>query len=199
MPTFTWKITNVTYTLKPDLTPDRVTQIAWICVGEEGGRIRDLFDSTVHDADATTFTEAEAIAVVQAANPQVEPDITEWFERDLTPTVGVGLPWESQFPIWSPTLSYDVGDRVNYNGLTYECIQAHASQPDWAPPRVPALFSVVQDPGIDKKIWVAGEAVAVDDTRWFPDVDGTEYIVIQAHTTQVGWEPPNVPALWGIV
>src|SRR5262249_51535210 len=28
---------------------------------------------------------------------------------------------------------------------------------------------------------------------------GTEYKCIQGHTSQVGWEPPNVPALWGPV
>ena len=29
--------------------------------------------------------------------------------------------------------------------------------------------------------------------------DGTEYEALQSHTTQAGWEPPNVPALWQIV
>ena len=28
------------------------------------------------------------------------------------------------------------------------------------------------------------------------DVSNVEYKCIQAHTSQVGWEPPNVPALW---
>ena len=28
---------------------------------------------------------------------------------------------------------------------------------------------------------------------------GAEYKCIQAHTSQAGWEPPNVPALWGLV
>ena len=25
------------------------------------------------------------------------------------------------------------------------------------------------------------------------------YQVVQAHTTQAGWEPPNLPALWQLV
>src|SRR5947209_2827957 len=29
--------------------------------------------------------------------------------------------------------------------------------------------------------------------------NGQEFKCIQGHTSQVGWEPPNVPALWGIV
>ncbi|HEU0241116.1 MAG TPA: carbohydrate-binding protein [Micromonosporaceae bacterium] len=28
---------------------------------------------------------------------------------------------------------------------------------------------------------------------------GHTYRCIQAHTSQVGWEPPNVPALWQLV
>jgi hypothetical protein len=43
---------------------------------------------------------------------------------------------------------------------------------------------------------VAGETVAIGDQRVF---EGVTYEVIQAHTTQVGWEPPNVPALWSAV
>src|SRR5260370_442559 len=29
--------------------------------------------------------------------------------------------------------------------------------------------------------------------------NGTTYKCIQSHTSQPGWEPPNVPALWGLV
>lgn len=43
------------------------------------------------------------------------------------------------------------------------------------------------------KQWVAGESLAVGDRRAY---DGILYEVIQAHTTQDGWEPPNVPALF---
>src|SRR5439155_1216975 len=28
--------------------------------------------------------------------------------------------------------------------------------------------------------------------------NGIDYTCIQAHTSQVGWEPPNVPALWAV-
>lgn len=43
------------------------------------------------------------------------------------------------------------------------------------------------------KQWVAGESLTVGDRRAY---DGILYEVIQAHTTQDGWEPPNVPALF---
>lgn len=43
------------------------------------------------------------------------------------------------------------------------------------------------------KQWVAGESLSVGDRRAY---DGILYEVVQAHTTQDGWEPPNVPALF---
>ena len=41
--------------------------------------------------------------------------------------------------------------------------------------------------------WKAGEAVKVGDVRTY---QGTAYTAIQAHTTQIGWTPDAVPALW---
>ena len=43
------------------------------------------------------------------------------------------------------------------------------------------------------KQWSAGERLSVGDRRAY---EGTLYEVVQAHTTQSGWEPPNVPALF---
>ena len=43
--------------------------------------------------------------------------------------------------------------------------------------------------------WAAGVFYAIDDRAIF---QGTEYETRQAHTSQVGWEPPNVIALWQI-
>ena len=41
--------------------------------------------------------------------------------------------------------------------------------------------------------WVADVAYAVGDRRKY---DGKLYKCVQAHTSQVGWEPPAVPSLW---
>lgn len=43
------------------------------------------------------------------------------------------------------------------------------------------------------KLWNVGEELAVGDRRAY---DGMLYEAIQAHTTQEGWEPPQVPALF---
>ena len=41
--------------------------------------------------------------------------------------------------------------------------------------------------------WDAGVSYAVGDRRKY---DGLLYRCVQAHTSQVGWEPPIVAALW---
>lgn len=44
--------------------------------------------------------------------------------------------------------------------------------------------------------WVASVDYAVGDRRRFSDA---LYKCAQAHTSQTGWEPPNVPALWVVI
>ncbi len=44
------------------------------------------------------------------------------------------------FPEWETGTAYAVGDRRQYDGLLYRCVQAHTSQADWTPPAVPALW-----------------------------------------------------------
>jgi hypothetical protein len=44
---------------------------------------------------------------------------------------------------WAAWTSYSVGSQVTYNGLTYEALQAHTSQPGWEPPNVPALWRLI--------------------------------------------------------
>ncbi len=47
---------------------------------------------------------------------------------------------------WAPSVWYNVGDTVTYNGVTYQAIQAHTSQVGWEPPNVPALWGAVSGP-----------------------------------------------------
>jgi len=89
-----------------------------------------------------------------------------------------------------------VDDLRKYNGVLWKCIQAHTTQIDWTPDVVPALWVRYREPSGGVQEWIAGEQVAVGDQRTY---EGTTYEVIQAHTTQAGWEPPNVPALWAEV
>ena len=57
---------------------------------------------------------------------------------DETALTGVEL-----FPAWVVGKAYAIGDRAQYNGTLYKCIQAHTSQTDWMPSATPALWKTV--------------------------------------------------------
>ncbi|MFC4071264.1 lytic polysaccharide monooxygenase [Actinoplanes subglobosus] len=44
---------------------------------------------------------------------------------------------------WAAGTAYRVGDRVTYNGATYQCRQAHTALAGWEPPYVAALWTAV--------------------------------------------------------
>lgn len=53
-----------------------------------------------------------------------------------------------------------------------------------------------QETGLPAAVaWAAGQAVKIGDLRTY---GGKTYRCLQAHTTQTGWEPPSVPALWAV-
>lgn len=98
------------------------------------------------------------------------------------------------FDDWEVGLAVEVGEVYRWDGTLVEVIQAHTTQADWTPDLVPALFKIHRTP--DMTEWIAGISVNVGEQFTY---QGTTYEVVQAHTTQVGWEPPNVPALWSAV
>lgn len=97
----------------------------------------------------------------------------------------------SLFPAWAAGAAVALGMYRSYGGKSYRCIQSHTPIVGWEPPNVPALWTVVPNPGASA--WQAGVPYALPSRA----THGTRlYQLIQAHTSQVGWEPPNVPALW---
>lgn len=81
-----------------------------------------------------------------------------------------------------------------YNSGIVICRQAH-TRLDYTPEETPALWLFYQEEASDWE-WIAGEQVYIGTQRLYSEV---LYECIQAHVTQVGWEPPNVPALWSAV
>ena len=47
-------------------------------------------------------------------------------------------------------------------------------------------------------VWKAGEAVEVDDRRYY-EPDGKLYKCRQGHTTQADWTPDKTPAMWAVI
>lgn len=65
-----------------------------------------------------------------------DPQSYRWW-KDITPTPDPPTgpaPWDGNGH------AYEVGDEVNYLGVTYRVRQAHTSQPTWTPDIVPVLY-----------------------------------------------------------
>lgn len=92
---------------------------------------------------------------------------------DATALTGVEL-----FPPWK-LIAYSVGDRVQYNGTLYKCVQAHTAQSDWTPDATPALWVVVTveewpewvQPAGSHDAYTKDAKVTHNGERWISDVD----------------------------
>lgn len=93
---------------------------------------------------------------------------------------------------WVAGEKVDVGALRIYDGIKYECIQSHQTQTDWIPPAVPALWKVYQEPSGGSE-WAVGVAYTIGDLVTY---NGNKYSCRQNHTSQAGWTPTAVPALW---
>ena len=58
------------------------------------------------------------------------------------------------FPHWKSDGSYEVGDRVSYEGTLFKCLTAHDSQDTWTPSDSPSLWVRVDDPSVEFPEWV---------------------------------------------
>lgn len=84
--------------------------------------------------NAKTWKSLIAANATEPGDP-ADPQNYRWWE-DMTP-VPVTDAWDPNGHV------YAVGDIVTYNGQTYQCLQAHTSQPDWFPDVTPALWQPV--------------------------------------------------------
>lgn len=110
------------------------------------------------------------------------------------------------FPAYRPGMKLRIGDVFRTaDGKLYKTVQAHTTQADWVPgPSTLALYNLVEttsggdpvdpdNPPTEILPWQAGVAYKVGDIR---SHSGKNYSCLQAHTSQAGWEPSAVPALW---
>lgn len=97
----------------------------------------------------------------------------------------------SLYAAWAAGVAYATGAYCSYGGKSWRCLQGHTAIVTWEPVNVPALWTVVEAPGLSA--WQSGVSYSLPSQRTY---SGRLYELLQAHTSQVGWEPPNVPALW---
>ena len=68
--------------------------------------------------------------------------------------------------------SYAAGDRIQYNGKLYKCLQAHTAQADWTPTTAPSLWAEVLAGQQGTEI---GEWVQPDSTNPYMRGDRVNY------------------------
>jgi chitinase len=143
------------------------------------------------------------------------PSPTRTTSPSPTPTGGT-----CTAPAWQSGTAYVGGSTVSYNGHTYtskwwtqgEQPDTHSGPNDvWvdkgactggspspsptrtASPSPTRTASPTPTATGAYPAWVANHAYVVGDRVSYA---GKNYQCLQSHTSQVGWEPPNVPALW---
>jgi hypothetical protein len=106
---------------------------------------------------------------------------TDTFVRETLPAA---TPWVTGH-------AYAVGDYVTFGGRTFQALQAHTSQVGWEPPNAPSLW--VGPTPCGPTAWAVDTAYVVGSVVTF---NSSTFRAVTAHTSQVGWEPPNNPSLW---
>lgn len=96
------------------------------------------------------------------------------------------------FDEWEPDKDYEVGAVVRYESRLWECRQAHTSQVGWGPGEVLALWYRYRGADEGEEWEPSTPYTAGDEVEY----EGERYRCLQGHTSQEGWEPPNVPSLW---
>lgn len=86
------------------------------------------------------------------------------------------------YPKWNGNgVAYATGDRRQYDGALYKCLQSHTSQPDWTPTAAPSLWAnvLIPDPGTipeweqpgSTNPYMAGDKVTHNGKTWMSDID----------------------------
>lgn len=123
------------------------------------------------------------VTALATADVQVEPSYTLFVLHDPEDDVHLAVRTAGGNAEWEAFVVADENGWTMHGEPIRSLAHLHELLPEPAP----------EDEGAAYPVWAPQVAVAVGDRYVF---DGVVYEVRQAHTTQVTWEPPNVPALW---
>lgn len=99
------------------------------------------------------------------------------------------------FPAWSGGgTAYAVGDRVQYNGVAYKCLQGHTSQVTWTPTEAPSLWAKILIPDPE----VIPDWEQPDSTNAYMTGDKVRFEgkVYESLIDNNVWSPAAYPAGW---
>lgn len=97
------------------------------------------------------------------------------------------------FPDWEPAIAVKAAEVYRWDGTLVEVVQAHTTQADWTPDKVPALFKIHRKAGSvapwkqpigSSDAYKKGEKVTFEGFTWESLIDGNV------------WSPTAYPAGW---
>lgn len=102
--------------------------------------------------------------------------------KELPDSTAFEVPY--MFPQWK-IKDYQTGDRVQYDGNLYKCLQSHTAQADWTPGVTPSLWVRIDDPAVEWPEWVQptgatdayriGVKVSHNEKHWINQIDYNTY------------------------
>ena len=102
------------------------------------------------------------------------------------------------YPQWSEDIvTYEVGQRVRYEGILYKVLQKHTSQPNWTPTNAPSLFAKVLIPDPE----VIPDWEQPDSTNPYMRGDKVRFEgkVYESVIDNNIWSPTSYPAGWSLI
>lgn len=120
-------------------------------MGENSGAEANLVDILFKDCATAgiygmgicDWTAGECYVYVSYSNCVFQDCGVNIMEADLAGFDNVTIVESDRAPDWMVGETYAIGDRVNYEGDIYVCIQAHTVYaPNWTPPNTPALWEL---------------------------------------------------------
>lgn len=103
-----------------------------------GNTYKALFGGdTTPSGNTTSTTTGTTNGTTTATTTGTTNGTTTATTTQTTTTSGDILPW-------TVGKAYNVGDKVTYEGKTYQCLEAHTSQSDWTPTAAPSLWAPIE-------------------------------------------------------
>ena len=85
------------------------------------------------------------------------------------------------FRAWNPAATYEVGQRIRYEGILYRCLQSHTAQENWTPTAAPSLWAkvLIPDPNVipdweqpdSTNPYMKGDRVRYQGKTWESTID----------------------------
>ena len=149
--------------------------------------------ATGNPADALTFTvpRYDNLGVVVAYICSWDMVATGHDLAAILAAVQAEAPTCAEVPKWQTGQAVTIGLRRWHDGVLYECVQAHTTQSDWAPPVVPALWTPLR---ADLAAWV--QPTGVQDAYPIGARVTFNGRVYESKIAANVWSPDAYPAGW---